>query len=213
MNDTTTKVTQAQANLLVAVAKANSTGTTAAAKKGRAPAPVAGRYARARNALVAAGLLAKKGDGYVVTRAGHKAIADSPAKPAAKAVHADVPVDALTGEGKARDAKTKAPANGKAKGKATTKAAAKAPTKAAPKGHPGNEWMRLVNEAGTTRMAVAKEMGIAPMSLHRYIVGEGVPTARVTILFAQAVGADAEALWRGVCEYKFALAKAEVAGK
>lgn len=90
------------------------------------------------------------------------------------------------------------------------KAEAKAPAVAA-QGHPGHTWFNLVEKAGTTRMAVARTMGVAPMTLHRLVAGDAVPTARMTVLFAKAINdlggkADVQALWAEVAAYELAQA-------
>ena len=192
----TTKVTKAQADLLVAVAKAN--GTT------NAPAPVAGKYARTRDALVAARLLSKKGSGYVVTKAGREAIADTPAKPLATTKAA---------ASKPAKASTKAPAKAAAS-KPATKAPAKAngtkadlPTVGGVQ-HPAATWLALLDAAGLSQTKAAAEMGVAPMTLNRLCNGHGLPTAKVTVAFARVVGKPAAEVWRGVCDYELAVAEA-----
>lgn len=119
----------------------------------------------------------------------------------------------------AEDVAKAAPAKAK-KAKAPAKEQAvkapKAPSASAtaPEGHPGRTWMSLVEKAGQTRMAVAKAMGVAPMTLHRLIAGQGVPTAAMTVRFAATVTdlgypVDVQALWAEVAAYelKVALAK------
>lgn len=199
-NTNTTKApTKAQADLLRTIARASK----------NAPAPVSGRYARTVKVLAANGWVKNhSGNLYTATKAGTALLADD-ATPA-KAQHANVPVDALTGKGKAAAAKV-APTKGKA---ASTKAApAKASDKATtgdlrPVGgvqHPAKVMLDLLAKAGLSQTKAATEMGVAPMTLNRLCNGHGLPTARVTVAFARAVGASPEQVWRGVCDYELAV--------
>src|SRR4051812_937208 len=87
----------------------------------------------------------------------------------------------------------------------------KAPSSTAPEGHPGHTWLAILVKAGKSQTGIAPEMGVAPMSLNRIINGHGVPTASMTIKFAEATGADVDALWAEVGAYVLAQAKAAVA--
>lgn len=125
--------------------------------------------------------------------------AKAPAKPAA-----------AKGKAPAKPAAAKPAAKGKAAAKpaAKGKAPAKPTTVLATKSgvsHPGPLWKALLEEKGMTRMACAKEMGVAPMTLHRYLEGNGIPTARVTVEFARVSGLNVKKAWAQVCDYELAL--------
>lgn len=102
--------------------------------------------------------------------------------------------------------------NGNGNGKAASKAA---PAKAASKrtqvqvpAHPGEAWLEILTEAGLSQTEAATLMGIAPMTLNRLINGKGIPTAKVTVLFAHVTSADVREIWQAVCDYELALALA-----
>lgn len=140
---------------------------------------------------------------------------------------------AAAAEQPATKASTKAPAKGKAaskapaKGKASTdvkrtkaeqmsRAAKKTTPPTSPvKGvqHPGAVFLALMEKAGTSQTKTATTMGVAPMTLNRLCNGHGIPTAKVTVAFAKAVGADPREVWAAVAEYELALALAEAKGK
>lgn len=113
----------------------------------------------------------------------------------------------------AKPAPAKAPAKAAAaKAKPAPKAAAKkdgkpAPVLATKSGvpHPGTLWRALLDQQGMTRMACAKEMGVAPMTLHRYMEGQGIPTAKVTVAFARVTKQNVKKVWAQVCDYELAL--------
>lgn len=88
---------------------------------------------------------------------------------------------------------------------AATKGRAKAPAVA----HPGTAWLALLDAAGLSQTKAAQEMGVAPMTLNRLCNGHGIPTAKVTVLFAKAVGADVHEVWQAVCDYELAQALAD----
>lgn len=115
---------------------------------------------------------------------------------------------ATTKAAPAKAASTKAPAKGKA---ASTKAApAKATTgDLRPVGgvqHPAKTMLALLDEAGLSQTKAATAMGVAPMTLNRLCNGHGLPTARVAVAFAKAVGKPAADVWQGVCAYELAVA-------
>lgn len=188
----TTKVSKAQANLLATVAKAQ--GDKAAS------VPVGKTYRRTADALVSKGLLATKGMGYVVTKAGREVIADTPAKPVAKHLPANDGTKAQavpTTKGKGSKAQTKP-------GGATK---ADLPAVGGVQ-HPAATWLALLDAAGLSQTKAAVEMGVAPMTLNRLCNGHGLPTAKVTVAFARVVGKPAADVWRGVCDYELAVAEA-----
>lgn len=87
------------------------------------------------------------------------------------------------------------------------KAPAKAPT------HPGKSWAKTLADKGLSQTQAAKAMGVAPMTLNRLINGQGVPTAKVCVLFARATEQDVHAVWTEVANYELELAVAANAAK
>lgn len=74
--------------------------------------------------------------------------------------------------------------------------------------HPGRVWLRRMRDAGLSQSETARRMGVAPVTLNRLVRGRGVPTARMTVAFARAVGLDERETWQQVCDYELALALA-----
>lgn len=115
---------------------------------------------------------------------------------------------------KASDQDGKAPSN-TAKEAAAKVAAAKALSyanqtpDATGKVHPGAVWYGLIQASEYSPRQTAERMGVAPMTLNRIFNGKGLPTAKVTVAFAQALGLDAAQVWQGVCDYELAAALAK----
>jgi plasmid maintenance system antidote protein VapI len=118
------------------------------------------------------------------------------------------------------NATTKAPAKTTAKAPAAKKETAPKPpakqgqmvTKTGVK-HPGTYWLAAMEKANLSQTATANAMGVAPMTLNRLINGHGIPTAKVTILFAEATGSDVKELWTQVSDWELALAQETTAKK
>lgn len=72
--------------------------------------------------------------------------------------------------------------------------------------HPGVAWREALEAKGLTQRATAKRMGVSGTTLNRIFAGHGIPTARVTVAFAKAIGTDCDPLWRAVSDYELALA-------
>lgn len=72
--------------------------------------------------------------------------------------------------------------------------------------HPGVRWLVLLDDSGLTQGEAARQMGVSPMTLSRYVNGQGIPTARVVVEFARVVGADVRVLWQEVADYELAVA-------
>lgn len=134
------------------------------------------------------------------------------------------PVKAPAAKKAPAKAAAKAPVKAAAAKKAPAKAAVKAPAKkapvkaaepvkrerksSAPKGHPGHTWLALMIKANLSQQQTADGMGVAGMTLNRLINGHGIPTAKVTVRFARAVGADVQKVWGEVAAYELAEALA-----
>lgn len=114
--------------------------------------------------------------------------------------------DAAKEQGKvvAHGTKTATVRPAKATPKATPAKAAKA-TKATGPTHPGSHWLAVLEEANLSQTQAAKVMGVAPMTLNRLVNGQGIPTAKVTVAFAQATGQDVQAMWSEVAAYELAV--------
>lgn len=92
------------------------------------------------------------------------------------------------------------------------KAPAKRATKKGPV-HPGTKWAEVLAAKGLSQTQAAKAMGVAPMTLNRLINGQGVPTAKVCVLFARATDQDVHTVWTEVANYELELAVAASAAK
>jgi plasmid maintenance system antidote protein VapI len=71
--------------------------------------------------------------------------------------------------------------------------------------HPGPIWHAVLKEKGLSQAQAADLMGVAPMTLNRFLNGHGIPSCKVTIAFARAVGQDIHETWMQVAEYELAL--------
>jgi len=75
--------------------------------------------------------------------------------------------------------------------------------------HPGRAWLRLMQGAELSQTETARRMGVAPVTLNRLVRGRSIPTARMAVAFAKAVGANPRVVWGQVCEYELTLALRE----
>lgn len=82
--------------------------------------------------------------------------------------------------------------------------------KAASSVHPGTVWKKQIEDKGLTRLAVAKAMGVAPMSLHRVCEAEGIPSAEMTVRYARATGQEESTVWAEVAQYALQTAMEKV---
>jgi len=150
----------------------------------------------------------KRSTAAVKKTAAKKAPAKTTAKATAKratakkatASKATAPAKKATAAKKATPAKQPTLINGKVKGESS-----------APAGHPGHTWHKLLKHSGTSQSAAARHMGVALMSLNRLVNGRGIPTAHMTVLFAEAVNAELEPLWAEVCQWELKEAKEQIA--
>jgi transcriptional regulator with XRE-family HTH domain len=84
--------------------------------------------------------------------------------------------------------------------------------------HPGVYWRRALdrgsNGLGVTQAALARKIGCSKKHLNQILQGKALPSAKLTIRFADALGprVSASRLWRDQAAYLFEQAKHELDG-
>jgi len=72
--------------------------------------------------------------------------------------------------------------------------------------HPGLHWAEEIAASGQTQASVAKAIGASPKHLNQVVRGWVLPSAALTLRFAEHCGIDARFLWRLQADYLMDLA-------
>lgn len=72
--------------------------------------------------------------------------------------------------------------------------------------HPGLHWVDFLRAANISQAEAARQMHISPKHLNGILRGRAMPSADLTIRFADLVHASPRLLWRQCCDYQLDLA-------
>lgn len=73
--------------------------------------------------------------------------------------------------------------------------------------HPGLAWRAALETVGQSQSHTAKALGCSTKHLNQVLQGHALPSATLTLRFAQHVAADATVLWHAQADYTLALAR------
>lgn len=71
--------------------------------------------------------------------------------------------------------------------------------------HPGLKWSEALNAAGLSQAYAAQQLTVSTKHLNRILNGHALPSAALTVRFADLVGTSARLLWRMRCDYELDL--------
>lgn len=72
--------------------------------------------------------------------------------------------------------------------------------------HPGVHWREMIEHEGVPNVLVARDIGCTPKHLSQILVGHAMPSAALTVRFAEWVGVEPRFLWQLRCNYELDIA-------